>query len=158
MILINSNIHMSKNKKIKTENTEEDIELDENSIEEDVDILDIDEDTSDDSIDTELDLPDDETEDDTNIVDIEEEEGRNKSKTNISDISVVKCSNCKEDVLESEYCPICGKPLKKNTSDEEEDEAGFENSEAPINTGDFFDNEENFISDLETKIDDDLYE
>ncbi len=112
-----------------------------------IDILDIDDDINIDQIDEDI-LSGD------IIEEIEDEDDESNTDV-VNDINVVKCPNCKEDVLESEFCPICGKPLKSRTISKQDEYT--ENEE--INNNDFFDMEDNYIpEDIEKKIDEEYYD
>jgi rRNA maturation endonuclease Nob1 len=148
---------MKKSKKQENLDPDE-IEFDDKAILEesdDIDIIDIDDPEEDPLDETTLEGVDIEEEDDDieNIDDINEQKDINLSS--ISDIKVVKCPNCKEDVLEAELCPICGKKLKTIVTINNED---FGEGEEVTNS-DFFDGEDNYIPEgIDDKIEEDYYE
>jgi hypothetical protein len=106
----------------------------------------------DDSIEVDINTEDDE--DDTLMLDRVDD---NTNHINIaSDIKVVQCINCKEDVLEADLCPICGKPLKKSSKTKKVSD--IQNTEKnQLQDGDFFVEEDAYISEISNKIDDDEY-
>ena len=148
---------MKKSKKQENLDPDE-IEFDDKAILEesdDIDIIDIDDPEEDPLDETTLEGVDIEEEDDDieNIDDINEQKDINLSS--ISDIKVVKCPNCKEDVLEAELCPICGKKLKTIVATNTEE---FGEGEEIANS-DFFDGEDNYIPEgIDDKIEEDYYE
>lgn len=69
-----------------------------------------------------------------------------------SDINVLICPNCKEAVLESDICSICGKPLRKAHLSDNEDN---EEDEVIMDVDPF--NDENYLKDeIESSIDTNL--
>ena len=153
---------MAKNK--KSDNIDnDDFEIDDSSIleeDDDIDLFEIedsDEDIDDDIVGVEIEDSDEDI-DNIDIIDDDNINTKKKKINNISDINVVKCPNCKEDVLEANLCPICGKELKHKTIFEEDTEEEY-NQDDDIANKDFFDVEDNYIPDgIDTKIDEDYYE
>ncbi len=73
-----------------------------------------------------------------------------------SDIKVVKCVNCKEDVLEADFCPICGKPLKKKPKVKRNTDL-LDTERDTLHDNDFFEEEDEYISNITSKLDDEEY-
>ncbi|MCL4392905.1 hypothetical protein M1145_02090 [Patescibacteria group bacterium] len=142
---------MKKNNKTDKEYTDKLDPTEEELLVDDIDILDIDDDDI--GIDTnfiDVDLNKDDEETDF----VTENEEKDHRDTIQADINVVVCPNCKEAVLESDLCSICGKPLKKinvgNSDDIDEDDL--------LQDTDLFNiNDENYLKDeIESSMDNDL--
>ncbi len=150
---------IKKDKTIKTEETTKPLNVeDEEPIigddrEEDIDNIFLDEDII---VDTIPDVAIDESTDEE-LIDIPEIPIVPEDIPNIaSDIKVVKCVNCKEDVLEADFCPICGKPLKKKTKVKRNTDL-LDTERDALHDNDFFEEEDEYISNITSKLKDEEY-
>jgi hypothetical protein len=119
-----------------------------------IDILDIDDEDIDDEgpldIDHLSDIEISDDDEDTIDPEIHNTEGKDLIQ---SDINVVVCPNCKEAVLESNLCSICGKPLRKLKVSDFDDMDEDEMPDVDL----FNSNDENYLKDeIESSMDNDI--
>ncbi len=139
----------------KSLNVEDEEPIIGNDREEEIDNIFLDEDIV---VDTIPDVAIDDSTDDE-LIDIPEISTVTEDIPNIaSDIKVVKCVNCKEDVLEADLCPICGKPLKKKTKVKRNTDL-LDTERDTLHDNDFFEEEDEYISNITSKLkDEESYE